>query len=1338
MFKWIFSFILSNSILTSSLVAPTLVVQKLDPKITNEFFQNKAQTNYGTTSKIIYDNKNLTLNYEGVLKSNNQLINKFINPVINSFNNINIQDILLKNSDMKLLSKNVEHNGEILYNRYFNRFAVFTDSNLKRGGTKQSDGTTIIPVGFTSAHNLFPNKASAYENKWANSLGTSFSEGSSIDFTVNFPSYDNGHYYGGDFTSTFYFDLVFPNVNDIEINNSGILNINIKYKNVFYNASNFYKFDGYYFPNHRVWSYCDPSENPSINFIFNYKINLPYNINTITNNIKNRINTTLNYSNQWIENITPIAENLYNDVLNNYVPDYLRDAINLKYNVNLLNNTIDWTYSYELMDGTKVNKIWKTIIKLAERPNLQVIYGLLKQYIETPILLVSNTSSNYKSNSIPLYIKTKFDEAKRLNQNSGLPNVIGSITSKANPNNFGELGGSTEYIQGNYFGDTTDYYLTHNLMSNTEIILNYIRVLMTNFWNTYSNAFVDDPSLTDTLPTGNVVFTNDSNGNPVVRIRFSFDNPPKQTINNQPAPWDFNIPITCQASDYCIAQGISDQLLLQGQNVPIIGPNQEVTYEPLGPDNSGIQIGQPTATDGGIRLFYSQVNLTFNANENQSQTIYVNGNPLPIINNMASTILSAPNEPSSNSQYEGYKSYQIEVKDGGSIVYSITVYIGQTAPKTNIAYYAWDPKNNPAQMDLITPTLTNGQPNPNYNPNINDKTGTTTQILWIEQKSKVPMYIDPYDDKGQNINHSTGFLASGTVINRGVKISFDSQTSDVYRTGVRLANGQLVQSNNPTSLNNSFVQNIGATTKISPNDSFNPYFSYDGIWNYTAKSKFPLQVQNQQKTGIYGQYFVMVNNDVNANTSLFTEQLNKIDNSQLVVKDFWDTYHGDNLVNYLVNKIGYTEEQIKAMDYETILQYWNLYSVEGLDQSYSSNRFSLNQKKLNDLRIKSNDSEYIKNEINSYIEGYLNNNWNLQLGSQYTIEYDPKDIQNLVDAYNQKQKSEMYVYIKSNPLQDYVTGQTRLKVINDPNTINLDEINFGLIKMNNKTTNVEELKSTIIDEVDVTLNNYISNLGYYSKSVVYGVDYSIDWTNINKLLITEEKPSSGYTLYFPIYALETSEILIGNSSVGVKNSTEYDIVKMLNFKDLKIQNLNLNISMNDVGNINQAKAVISNYIFAVINNAFIEYFNKNSEKNEISDKFIFEWNPNIYSNDSIIFPSTFGQTWTIDNYDDILNSLVKNIDQNSFNNTLTISVVAVDSSIYSTGTALFRASNSKLNDSNPEVPNMPDNPTEQTKPKKAEPKWWIIPIVVVGTLLLVVIIWVIWYRIKSRRLTSQS
>ena len=160
------------------------------------------------------------------------------------------------------------------------------------------------------------------------------------------------------------------------------------------------------------------------------------------------------------------------------------------------------------------------------------------------------------------------------NQNSGLPNVIGSITSKADPNNFGKLGGSIEYIQGNYFGDATDYYLTHDLMSNTEIILNYIRVLMTNFWNTYSNAFVDDPSLTNTLPTGNVVFTNDSNGNPVVRIRFSFDNPPKQTINNQPAPWDFNIPITCQASDYCIAQGISDQLLLQGQNVPIIGQNQ--------------------------------------------------------------------------------------------------------------------------------------------------------------------------------------------------------------------------------------------------------------------------------------------------------------------------------------------------------------------------------------------------------------------------------------------------------------------------------------------------------------------------------------------------------------------------------------------------------------------------------------------------------------------------------------------------------------------------------------------------------------------------------------------
>ena len=1338
MVKSLFCFLLFNSISTSSLVAPTVLVQKLEPNL--NIRSNNQQNNFGTTNLQFFNNTGSNpwnvYNYNNGPISEDQFFHD-INNIISQMNNEcnKSQKYILKNCDMTDL------NAAIGNNLNFNMKIKLSSDHIGYGNPEGD-------VGNIGTYYYDKNNKKIYVGTYYGSWGNFNAGNHATGYHVTIRMYNNSggvfksYTYSdnsGDIHGPLYFEIENQNTNTFSnpISNDGRLNFDFKLGKYTVNGLEGTKVSTNWTVDSNSTKKIRNATDIKLSFYLDASLNLPYNINVITKNLKNLLDGTKNYSNQWMENIGPIAETLNNQALE-LIPDYLKDAIKLTYNVNLANNTINWHCSYETMDNKSFNVDWKTTIQLATRPNLQQIYNALKTYLETPIILESNTSKNYKSSTVPAYIKNKFDEAKAGNPYYSLPDVVSYISSKANPNEFGKIGSKVNYYQGNYFGDTTDYYRTHDLIPNTEIITNYIRVLMTNFWNEYGYAFVDDPTLTDNLPKASIVFTNDDSGNPIIRIRFTFDNPPAQTIHNQPSPWDFNIPITCQETDYCEAQGIADRLILQGQNVPVIGPNQQVTYEPLGEDNSGIQIGEPTATDGGIRLFYSQVSLMFNASDSQTQEVYVNGSPLPIINNTASTVLSAPNEDSESSEYEGFKSYFIEIKDSGNTAYSITVYIGQTSPKTNIAYYAWDPKKNPAQMDMITPTLENGNPNPNYNPNINEKTGTTTQILWIEQNSQCPMYIDPYNEKGENITYSTGYLACGQVINKGVKVQFDPNTSDVYRTGVRLENGQLIQSNNPTSLNNSFVSTIGQTTKINPNDATNPYFSYDGIWNYTAKSKFPLQTINLNQTGIYGQYFAMVNNDVNANTSLFTDQLNKIDSSQVVVKDFWDTYHGDNLINYLVNRIGYTEQQIKSMDYETILQYWNLYSTEGLDQAYGASTLSLNQKRIENLRIKSNDYNEIENQITEYAIGYLNSNFNLQYQSQFLIEYDPNDINKLIEAYNKKERSEMTVYIKSNPEQDYVVGQTRFTVINDPNAINLDEIDFGLIKMNNKTTDSEELKTEIISEVDETLNNYVTNLGYYAKSIEYGTDYSIDWANIDKLLISESKPSSGYAINFPIYALSSSEILIGHSNIRAKNSTEYDIAQMVNFKDLNIQNLYLNISRSDVGTIEQAKAVISNYIFAVINNAFMDYFGKHVEKASIRDQFVFDWKPIIYSNEYVVYPPSFNITWTINNYDDILNKLVENIDQNSFNNTITISVMATDSSLVSTGTALFTASNAKLNDPNPHVPNMPEDPTATVKPKGSSPKWWIIPIAVGGAFILGIIIWVIWYRLKSRRLTSQS
>lgn len=209
-----------------------------------------------------------------------------------------------------------------------------------------------IKVGMISASYLYPDQYSNTSPNW-------YADSNIKSTRWDFPP-------GGiassplSVTGPCYFELILKNP---KILAEGIINFDYNLENVYARSFNDkVSIDGW-----AAARYSKNADDTSFNWVYSFSLSLPYNITTITNNIKSIVNKTINY-NSWMDNITPIAQNMYNDIINNYILVYLRDAIDLKYNVNLLDNTIKWTYCYELMNGTKYSYNWTTKVVLPTRP----------------------------------------------------------------------------------------------------------------------------------------------------------------------------------------------------------------------------------------------------------------------------------------------------------------------------------------------------------------------------------------------------------------------------------------------------------------------------------------------------------------------------------------------------------------------------------------------------------------------------------------------------------------------------------------------------------------------------------------------------------------------------------------------------------------------------------------------------------------------------------------------------------------------------------------------------------------------------------------------------------
>ena len=309
------------------------------------------------------------------------------------------------------------------------------------------------------------------------------------------------------------------------------------------------------------------------------------------------------------------------------------------------------------------------------------------------------------------------------------------------------------------------------------------------------------------------------------------------------------------------------------------------------------------------------------------------------------------------------KKYIIETKTGG----------------LDFKWYAWDPKNNKNQQELIEEYLKdekgnmkrddNGNPipNPKYDPLIDKNTGTKKELVWFDtskyslsddirdmnsteriyaQKTGLPPYAYTLLNSIGTKIRDKGFIAEASVVSKGALRQLFGEIKDYYM--LRLDDNSAFNFNkwtNPTKLEN----------KVSENS----YISNEGLYLFYTRSS---------DGSISNFKLLRIKNDDNMIGKTFSE-INDISS----IKNLWKTTTGEFFARYLEKKHNIYREQLNLLKYEQIQEYWRQYITY------------LAKGNLEDVNINPNfDFSTINNKFNNRFEflDYLKNN-NIDLIKKY-------------------------------------------------------------------------------------------------------------------------------------------------------------------------------------------------------------------------------------------------------------------------------------------------------------------------------------------------------------------
>ncbi len=350
--------------------------------------------------------------------------------------------------------------------------------------------------------------------------------------------------------------------------------------------------------------------------------------------------------------------------------------------------------------------------------------------------------------------------------------------------------------------------------------------------------------------------------------------------------------------------------------------------------------------------------------------------------------------------------------------------------------------------------------------------------------------------------------------------------------------------------------------------------------------------------------------------------------------DFWDTFHGKNLMKYLIDYgVFENEDKVKELEYNDVIQYWNIYVNDpsnSNNNSQSQSQFDISKLSLGYDIISDNNKVNIRNAIINIIENKLTNKirslgWiqsyeELKYNIHFRIEDNEEQFENkiklLIDEYNKPLNEAKIITFRISIIDSAyensiikINGETSIDILNNKdanNIIDLSEYGNTYLPINsldsetfNQNNIVESVKQYILKSIDRDFEKIINN-----SNIVFGEGF---FPKLNR----------DYRLTYFVY------------SNGGNNIREYSTIEKA-IRDVLLYNVE---SLNFDNNLFIRIEAIFNDESHFMKNSFIKQVNNNPNNiNESFDSFDLS---TIKTNDIKIntqhkdFPNDLDKTQTI-------------------------------------------------------------------------------------------------------------
>lgn len=614
-----------------------------------------------------------------------------------------------------------------------------------------------------------------------------------------------------------------------------------------------------------------------------------------------------------------------------------------------------------------------------------------------------------------------------------------------------------------------------------------------------------------------------------------------------------------------------------------------------------VKISEPKSEtiEGGVRKIYggkweyhNKIKLNFITNPDENEILYVNGNPVDVLDlnfdyNLEDLRLEQKNQQNSTN------SYKIEIKkfkkdnkiqDNSELVaiYEIEFVIKAANSIMDIKWFAWDPKNNKDQQKLIEPYLKDKNDqiiydqfgvkikNPEYDPLIDVKTGTKKQIVWVST-GKNPNSIPENSNFAQlpseisrfnlGLESEFGFIAEASVSGKGANIVLNSNPENDKVSSFRY----LVDSDNSENFE-ILSKNGKKSEKFDITNSANKYFSIGGVWLFS--SKFDKGLSSYKIVSIGENSSSQLFNDVFPNKSIIP---------------FWESKAGQILEQYLLlEKI--TNENIKKLTYEQILLYWRNF----IDNVVKTKQIKkINQKLDENIEIKNKIVLLVQKNLN--FENLEQTN-NQKTGSNHgfesstgnkVLEINPEMISEISKFFVDDNENSSNIDIK---IENIVQGQDNkfdfdIKIVkkDDKKAENFEEI-LGIlsfsdieIKDSDQNKNKAKIKFNLKNDkhtVNQNLQNSSQIIDYFSNQENFDkVNLFLEENDENIIANFDLKPE-----FKELFHLQTPFIIVKKST---KNSEIFQDSRNI-FDELLLERINLT----GIENLQNAKNFILQQIQA--------------------------------------------------------------------------------------------------------------------------------------------------------------